>query len=82
MNNKKVACRFTSHYYFGDKADKILTELSVPHQLMATPPELNMNVWFVHSNRLEYCRTSSDYPKKNIRLVNQALFGMKRGNQF
>ena len=28
-------------YYFGAKADKILTELSVPHQLMATPPELN-----------------------------------------
>ena len=27
-------------YYFGDKADKVLTELEVPHQLMATPPEL------------------------------------------
>ena len=40
MNNKKLLVVFTS-YYFGDKADKILTELSVPHQLMATPPELN-----------------------------------------
>lgn len=40
MNNKKLLVVFTS-YYFGDKADKILTELSVPHQLMATPSELN-----------------------------------------
>ena len=40
MNNKKLLVVFTS-YYFGDKADRILTELSVPHQLMATPPELN-----------------------------------------
>ncbi len=40
MNNKKLLVVFTS-YYFGDKADKILTELLVPHQLIATPPELN-----------------------------------------
>ena len=40
LENKKLLVVFTS-YYFGDKADKILTELSVPHQLMATPPELN-----------------------------------------
>ena len=40
MGDKKLLVVFTS-YYFGDKADKILTELSVPHQLMATPPELN-----------------------------------------
>lgn len=40
MNNKKLLVVFTS-YYFGDKADRILTELSVPHQLIATPPELN-----------------------------------------
>ena len=40
MNNKKLLVIFTS-YYFGDKADRILTELSVPHQLIATPPELN-----------------------------------------
>ncbi|MDU3879083.1 MAG: DUF3343 domain-containing protein, partial [Veillonella sp.] len=39
MENKKLLVVFTS-YYFGDKADKILTELAVPHQLMATPPEL------------------------------------------
>ncbi|MDU1336156.1 MAG: putative Se/S carrier-like protein, partial [Veillonella sp.] len=39
MENKKLLVVFTS-YYFGDKADKILTELEVPHQLMATPPEL------------------------------------------
>lgn len=40
LDDKKLLVVFTS-YYFGDKADKILTELSVPHQLMATPPELN-----------------------------------------
>ena len=40
MNNKKLLVVFTS-YYFGDKADKVLTELEVPHQLMATSPELN-----------------------------------------
>lgn len=40
MDNKKLLVVFTS-YYFGDKADKVLTELDVPHQLMATPPELN-----------------------------------------
>lgn len=40
MDNKKLLVVFTS-YYFGDKADKVLTELEVPHQLMATPPELN-----------------------------------------
>ena len=40
LNNKKLLVIFTS-YYFGDKADKVLTELEVPHQLMATPPELN-----------------------------------------
>ena len=39
MDNKKLLVVFTS-YYFGDKADKVLTELEVPHQLMATPPEL------------------------------------------
>ena len=39
MENKKLLVVFTS-YYFGDKADKVLTELEVPHQLMATPPEL------------------------------------------
>ena len=39
MDNKKLLVVFTS-YYFGDKADKVLTELDVPHQLMATPPEL------------------------------------------
>ncbi|WP_301836382.1 DUF3343 domain-containing protein [uncultured Veillonella sp.] len=39
MENKKLLVVFTS-YYFGDKADKLLTELEVPHQLMATPPEL------------------------------------------
>ena len=41
MENKKLLVVFTS-YYFGDKADKLLTELEVPHQLMATPPELNI----------------------------------------
>ena len=40
LENKKLLVIFTS-YYFGDKADKVLTELEVPHQLMATPPELN-----------------------------------------
>ena len=40
MGNKKLLIVFTS-YYFGDKADKILTELEVTHQLMATPPELH-----------------------------------------
>ena len=40
MDNKKLLVVFTS-YYFGDKADKVLTELEVPPQLMATPPELN-----------------------------------------
>ena len=40
MENKKLLVVFTS-YYFGDKADKLLTELEVPHQLMSTPPELN-----------------------------------------
>lgn len=40
MDNKKLLVVFTS-YYFGDKADKVLTELEVPHQLMATSPELN-----------------------------------------
>ena len=44
MDDKKVLVVFTS-YYFGDKADKILTELEVPHQLMATPPELNDMCW-------------------------------------
>ena len=39
LENKKLLVVFTS-YYFGDKADKIQTELEVPHQLMATPPEL------------------------------------------
>ena len=39
LENKKLLVVFTS-YYFGDRADKILTELAVPHQLMATPPEL------------------------------------------
>ena len=39
MENKKLLIVFTS-YYFGDKADKVLIELDVPHQLMATPPEL------------------------------------------
>jgi len=39
LENKKLLVVFTS-YYFGDKADKVLTELEVPHQLMATPPEL------------------------------------------
>ena len=40
LENKKLLVVFTS-YYFGDKADKLLTELEVPHQLMATPLELN-----------------------------------------
>ena len=40
MGDTKLLFVFTS-YYFVVKADKILTELSVPHQLMATPPELN-----------------------------------------
>lgn len=40
IDNKKLLIVFTS-YYFGDKADKVLTELEVPHQLMATPPELD-----------------------------------------
>ena len=39
MENKKLLIVFTS-YYFVDKADKVLIELDVPHQLMATPPEL------------------------------------------
>ena len=38
MENKKLLVVFTS-YCFGDKADKVLTELEVPHQLMATTPE-------------------------------------------
>ena len=40
IDNKKLLIVFTS-YYFGDKADKVLTELEVPHQLMATPSELD-----------------------------------------
>ena len=40
IDNKKLLIVFTT-YYFGDKADKVLTELEVPHQLMATPPELD-----------------------------------------
>ncbi len=40
LEHKKLLVIFSS-YYFGDKADKVLTELEVPHQLMATPPELN-----------------------------------------
>ncbi|MDU1334457.1 MAG: DUF3343 domain-containing protein, partial [Veillonella sp.] len=32
MERKKLLVVFTS-YYFGDKADKVLTELEVPHQL-------------------------------------------------
>ena len=39
MENKKLLIVFTS-YYFGDKADKVLIELDMPHQLMATPAEL------------------------------------------
>ncbi len=40
MGHKKLLILFTS-YYFGDKTDKLLTQKEVPHQLMATPPELD-----------------------------------------
>lgn len=40
MEHKKLLILFTS-YYFGDKTDKLLTHKQVPHQLMATPPELD-----------------------------------------
>lgn len=59
LENKKLLVVFTS-YYFGDKADKILTELAVPHQLMATPPEL----YDMCANRSKYCRAGSDYFKR------------------
>ena len=39
LKNKKLLVVFTSNN-FCDKADKLLNELEVPHQLMATPPEL------------------------------------------
>ena len=80
MNNKKLLVVFTS-YYFGDKADKILTELSVPHQLMATPPELNDMCGLsiqIDLNTVEQVQTIL----KDIRLVNQAYFGMKRETSF
>ena len=63
LENKKLLVVFTS-YYFGDKADKILTELEVPHQLMATPPEPLRYVWFICANRSKYCRAGSDYFKR------------------
>lgn len=31
---------FTS-YYFADKADRLLNDLQLPHQLIATPPEIH-----------------------------------------
>lgn len=40
MGNKKLLILFTS-YYFGDKTDKLLSQKKVPHQLMATPPEID-----------------------------------------
>ena len=40
MEHKKLLILFTS-YYFGDKTDKLLSQKKVPHQLMATPPELD-----------------------------------------
>ena len=73
---KKLLVVFTS-YYFGDKADKILTELAVPHQLMATPPELydmcGLSVQ-IDPSIVEQVQTIL----KNIRLVHLASFGMKK----
>ena len=40
MDNKKLLV-VLHPIILVDKADKVLTELEVPHQLMATPPELN-----------------------------------------
>ena len=37
---QKVLVLFSS-YYFADKADKILGQYKVPHQLMPVPPELS-----------------------------------------
>ena len=37
---KKVLVLFSS-YYFADKADKMLGQYKVPHQLMPVPPELS-----------------------------------------
>ena len=80
LNNKKLLVVFTS-YYFGDKADKVLTELEVPHQLMATPPELN-----------DMCGLSIQIEQSVVEQVQAILkehkismsgsFGMKKGNQF
>lgn len=78
MENKKLLVVFTS-YYFGDKADKVLTELEVPHQLMATPPELydmcGLSVQ-IDPSIVEQVQTIL----KNIRLVHLASFGMKKAS--
>lgn len=37
---QKVLVQFSS-YYFADKADKMLGQYKVPHQLMPVPPELS-----------------------------------------
>ena len=37
---QKVLVLFSS-YYFADKADKMLGQYKVPHQLMPVPPELS-----------------------------------------
>ncbi len=37
---QKVLILFSS-YYFADKADKMLGQYKVPHQLMPVPPELS-----------------------------------------
>ena len=38
--SQKVLVLFSS-YYFADKADKMLGQYKVPHQLMPVPPELS-----------------------------------------
>lgn len=63
MERKKLLVVFTS-YYFGDKADKVLTELEVPHQLMATPPRALRYVRFIYCNRLKYSGSSKDHFKR------------------
>ena len=77
MENKKLLVVFTSHY-FGDKADKVLTELEVPHQLMATPPELYDMCGFICANRSKYCRAGSDYFKKH-KISTSGLFWYEKG---
>ena len=63
LENKKLLVVFTS-YYFGDKADKILTELEVPSSIDGYTSRALRYVWFICANRSKYCRAGSDYFKR------------------